>query len=137
MKNKYFRLGIVYIILGAALFIASQITDLGDSTIATIIPGIGGALVAVGAIRMYRAIRLEKDTEYRENFEVETHDERNQWLRMKAWSWAGYLFVLIAACATLVFAIMDKAELMKLASTAVCLMLLLYWGCYMYVRKKY
>ena len=137
MKNRDIVLSIIYIVLGAAFFVASQVADLGDSTIAQILPGMGGALIAIGAIRMYRGIRLEKDKAYRENFEVEVHDERNQWLRMKAWSWAGYLFVMISACATLVFAIIDKKELMQEASYAVCVMLVLYWICYLIVRKKY
>ena len=137
MKNRDLVLSVIYIVLGIALFVASQITDLGDSTIAQILPGMGGALIAIGAIRLYRGIRLEKDAAYRENFEVETHDERNQWLRMKAWSWAGYLFVMIAACATLVFAIIDKKVLMMAASYSVCIMILLYWICYLIVRRKY
>ena len=137
MKNRDIVLSIIYIVLGAAFFVASQVADLGDSTIAQILPGMGGALIAIGIIRMYRGIRLEKDAAYRENFEVEVHDERNQWLRMKAWSWAGYLFVMISACATLVFAIIDKKELMQEASYAVCVMLVLYWVCYIIVRKKY
>lgn len=137
MKNRYLPLAILYIVLGIALFIASQIADLGDSTIAQILPGMGGALIAVGIVRLYRGIRLEKDPEYRENYEVETHDERNRYLRMKAWSWAGYMFVLIAAVATIVLAVADKYELMMMASSGVCIMLLLYWISYMIVRKKY
>ncbi len=137
MKNRDLVLSIVYIVLGVALFVASQVADLGDSTIAQILPGMGGALIAIGAIRLYRGIRLEKDAAYRENFEVEDHHERNQWLRMKAWSWAGYFFVMIAACSTLVFAIMDKEVLMMAASYSVCIILLLYWVCYMIVRRKY
>ena len=137
MKNRYLPLAILYIVLGIALFIAAQIVDLGDSTIAQILPGMGGALIAVGIVRLYRGIRLEKDPEYRENFEVEAHDERNRYLRMKAWSWAGYMFVLIAAVATIVLAVMDKYELMMMASSGVCIMLLLYWVSYMIVRKKY
>ena len=137
MKNRDIVLSIIYIVLGAALFVASQVADLGDSTLAQILPGMGGALIAIGLIRLYRGIRLAKDKAYRENFEVETHDERNQWLRMKAWSWAGYLFVMIAACGTLVFAFIDKKELMMAASYSVCIILLLYWVCYLIVRKKY
>ena len=137
MRNRYLPLAILYIVLGVALFIAAQIVDLGDSTMAQILPGMGGALFAVGVIRLYRGIRLEKDPEYRENFEIEVHDERNRYLRMKAWSWAGYMFVLIAAVATIVFAVADKKELMTLASTGVCIMLLLYWASYMIIRKKY
>ena len=137
MKNRDLVLSVIYIVLGIALFVASQVADLGDSTIAQILPGMGGALIAIGAIRLYRGIRLEKDAAYRENFEVEVHDERNQWLRMKAWSWAGYVFVLIAAVATIVFAVADRKELIMLASGGLCIMLVLYWVSYMIVRKKY
>lgn len=137
MKNRYLPLAILYIVLGVALFIASQIADLGDSTIAQILPGMGGALIGVGIVRLVMGIKLEKDAEYRENYEIEVNDERNRYLRMKAWSWAGYMFVLIAAVATIVLAVMDKKELMMMASSGVCIMILLYWVSYMIVRKKY
>ena len=137
MKRRYTTLGVIYIILGIALFIASQVVDLGNSVMGQILPGMGGALIAVGVVRLYRGIRLEKDSEYRENFEIETHDERNRYLRMMAWSWAGYLFVLIAAVATIAFAAADKKELMMLASGGLCILLVLYWLCYLVVRKKY
>ena len=97
----------------------------------------GGALIGIGAIRLYRGIRLEKDPEYRENFEVEVHDERNRYLRMKAWSWAGYIFVIGSACLVIVFAILNKPELMQIASYGVCIMLVLYWVSYLIIRKKY
>ena len=137
MTRRDLLLGIIYIVAGIGMFVVSQVADMGGTAFARSAPGLGGALIAIGAIRLYRCIRMEKDPEYRENFEVETHDERNAWLRMKAWSWAGYLFVMIAACCTLIFAFMDKKELMQAASFSVCIILVLYWICYMIVRKKY
>ena len=137
MKNRYLPLAILYIVLGVALFIASQIADLGGTTLAQILPGMGGGLFGVGIVRLVMGIKLEKDPEYRENYEIEVNDERNRYLRMKAWSWAGYMFVLIAAVATIVFAVADKYELMMMASSGVCIMILLYWVSYMIVRKKY
>ena len=137
MNRRYIALGVVYIILGIALFIASQIVDLGNSVMAQILPGMGGAIFGVGVVRLVMGIRLEKDKEYRENYEIEVNDERNRYLRMKAWSWAGYCFVLIGAAATIVFAAADKKELMMLASGSMCLMLVLYWIAYLIVRKKY
>ena len=137
MRNRYLPLAILYIVLGVALFIAAQIVDLGGTTLAQILPGMGGALFGVGIVRLVMGIKLEKDPEYRENYEIEVNDERNRYLRMKAWSWAGYMFVLIAAVATIVLAVMDKKELMMMASSGVCIMILLYWVSYMIVRKKY
>ena len=33
--------------------------------------------------------------------------------------------------------LMGREDLMMMASGSVCLMMLLYWGCWMYLRKKY
>ena len=137
MKNRYLPLAVLYIVLGIALFVSCQIVDLGTSTLAQIMPGMGGALFGVGIVRLVMGIKLEKDAEYRENYEIRINDERNRYLRMKAWSWAGYVFVLIAAVATIVFAVADRKELMMLASGGLCIMLVLYWVSYMIVRKKY
>ena len=137
MKRRYISLGVIYIILGIALFIASQIVDLGNSVMAQILPGMGGALFGVGVVRLVMGIRLEKDKEYREKYEIEVNDERNRYLRMKAWSWAGYCFVLIGPVATIIFAAADKKELMMLTSGSVCLVLVLYWISYLIVRNKY
>ena len=137
MKNRYLPLAVLYIVLGIALFVSCQIVDLGKSTLAQILPGMGGALFGVGIVRLVMGIKLEKDAEYRENYEIRINDERNRYLRMKAWSWAGYVFVLIAAVATIVFAVADRKELMMLASGGLCIMLVLYWVSYMIVRRKY
>ena len=137
MKNRYLPLAVLYIVLGIALFVSCQIVDLGNSTLAQILPGMGGALFGVGIVRLVMGIKLEKDAEYRENYEIRINDERNRYLRMKAWSWAGYVVVLIAAVATIVFAVADRKELMMLASGGLCIMLVLYWVSYMIVRKKY
>ena len=137
MKNRYLPLAVLYIVLGIAIFVSCQIVDLGNSTLAQILPGMGGALFGVGIVRLVMGIKLEKDAEYRENYEIRINDERNRYLRMKAWSWDGYVFVLIAAVATIVFAVADRKELMMLASGGLCIMLVLYWVSYMIVRKKY
>ena len=137
MTRRELILGIIYIVAGIGMFVVSQVADMGGTAFARSAPGLGGALIAIGAIRLYRCIRMEKDPEYRENFEVETHDERNAWLRMKAWSWAGYLFIMIAAVGTLVFMALDNKLMMQACSLGVCIMLILYWISFVIVRKKY
>ena len=137
MKNRYVATGIIYLVLGIALFVVSQAMDLGDTTLARIMPGIAGAFIGIGVIRIVSGIRLDKDENYREKVDVETHDERLRWLRMKAWSWAGYIFVLGCAAFVIIFAALDRPDLMHMASYGTCIMLILYWICYMIVRKKY
>lgn len=97
----------------------------------------GVALLVVGALQVIRQIRYRTNEEYREKFDTATKDERNRFIANKAWAWAGYWFVMISACATIVLKIAGREDLMMMASGSVCLMLLLYWGCWAYLRKKY
>ena len=99
--------------------------------------GMGTALMVVGALRLIRAYRFTKDASYREKVEIETGDERNRYLRGKAWAWAGYLFILITAVAVIVLKVVGQELLSMAASGAMCLMLVLYWGAYFLLRKKY
>ena len=99
--------------------------------------GMGFALASVGALQLLRNHRFNKNEAYREAVEIAETDERNSFIRSKAWSWAGYLFVLIAALAVIGFKIAGQELLSFAASGAVCLMLVLYWGAYYILQKKY
>ena len=99
--------------------------------------GMGSALLVIGAIRLLRFYRLKKNDSYREKMETAVTDERNQFIRAKAWSWAGYLFIMVSAIATIIFKILGQDLLCQVASFAVCLMLVLYWISYFVLKKKY
>ena len=99
--------------------------------------GMGSALAVMGIIRLLRFYRLNKNTAYREKMETAATDERNQFIRAKAWSWAGYLFIMVSAVATIIFRILGQDLLCQFASSAVCLMLVLYWVSYFVLKKKY
>ena len=99
--------------------------------------GMGSALLVVGALRLLRYYRLKKNDAYREKMETAVTDERNQFIRMKAWSWAGYLFIMVTAVATIIFRILGQELLSQVASYSVCLMLVLYWISFFVLKKKY
>ena len=99
--------------------------------------GMGTALVVIGLCRLLRAHRLSKNDEYREKMETFETDERFHFLRAKAWSWAGYLFVIIAGVSVIAFKILGMDAASQAASAAVCLLLVLYWGAYFVLKKKY
>ena len=99
--------------------------------------GMGSALLVIGVIRLLRYYRLKKNDAYREKMETAVTDERNQFIRMKAWSWAGYLFIIVTALGTIIFRILGQDLLSQVASGAVCLMLVLYWVSFFVLRKKY
>ena len=123
---------VIYLILGVTLMVLG-VLEIVDSFWS----GMGAALLAVGAVRLVRAYRLRKDEAYREQYETEMADERNRFLRNKAWAWAGYLFILIAAAASIALRVLGYELLSYAASGAVCLVMLLDWGAYLALRKKY
>ena len=123
---------IVEILIGAALIILhfAQVVDEFWS-------GMGTALLLVGVLFLLRNIRYRRNETYRETVDVEVNDERNKYLSMKAWSWTGYLFVLIAACSTILFKLLGREDLMMFCSGSVCLIIVLYWISYLWLKKKY
>lgn len=123
---------VIYLILGVVLTVLG-ILEIVDSFWS----GMGGALIAVAVIRMIRILRYRNDEVYRENAQIEAKDERNRFIRNKAWAWAGYLFVLIAAVSTIVLKLLGQDLLAIAAGCAVSVLVLLYWVCYMVLKKKY
>ena len=130
--EKKLYLSIFWVALGMIL-IGCSFAGLVNDTVGSM----GWAFLFVGALQVLKQVRYRTNTEYRESFDIECQDERNKFIANKAWAWAGYWFVLIAAVATIVFMVLDKKELMMMASGGVCLMIALYWGCWLYLRKKY
>jgi hypothetical protein len=99
--------------------------------------GMGSALLVIGSLQLLRYHRFQKNPAYREKMEVAVSDERNQFIRSKAWAWAGYLFILISAVGVFIFKLAGQDLLSQAASWAVCLMLVLYWICWTILQKKY
>ncbi len=131
-KHKGIIAGTVYIFLGAILLWLG-FTEVIDPFWS----GMGSALMAVGVVRIVQLYRFRNNESYREKVETEKTDERSHFLRNKAWAWAGYLFVLMAAASTIVFKLLGQDLLCIAAGFAVCLMMLLYWICYVILRNKY
>lgn len=132
MRIKSYLVSIVYLIIGAILIglgFAGVVDEFWN--------GMGSALLVIGVIQLIRRHRLDKNEAYREKVEIETNDERNKFIRNKAWAWAGYLFVMIMAVASIVLRILGQDLLSIATSGAVCLMLVLFWGSYFFLRRKY
>ena len=123
---------IIYILFGVVLLVLGML-ELVDSFWS----GMGGALIAVGVVRGIHILRYGKDESYRENMEIEMKDERNQFIRNKAWAWAGYWFVLVAAISTIALKLLGQDLLSVAAGFAVCILTLLYWISYLVLKKKY
>ncbi len=99
--------------------------------------GMGASLLVVSILRLAQLYLYNTDKAYQEKMDTEVADERNRFLRNKAWAWAGYLFVIIAAICTIVFKVMEQELLWQVTGLAMCLIVTLYWICFMILRRKY
>lgn len=131
-NNRRWIFSLIWILLGIGLIVAGFITELDSFW-----SGMGAAFIVVGSLQLTRWYKYARNAEYREKVETEEKDERNRYLSAKAWAWAGYLFVLIAAVAAVVLRIVGQNLLSSVASGAVCVLILLYWGSYMVLKRKY
>ena len=132
-NNRKLILSVFWMILGAVL-LGLSIAEVLDSSMYA---GMGGALITVGALQTVQNLRYRKDPEYREKVDTEVSDERNSFLRMKSWSWTGYIVVLVECVGVIVAMILGQEQIQVLLSYSVCLILLVYWITSLVLSKKY
>ena len=131
-NNKRLFLSIFWVILGAVLLIVA-VTEKLDSRYA----GMGGGLLVVGALQIARNLRYRRDPAYREKIDTEVSDERNRFLRMKSWSWAGYITVIAEGIAAVVAAVRGQETVQMVLSYSVCLLIGAYYISYLVLSRKY
>ena len=132
-NNKRLVLSIFWIVLGITLIILSIAEVLDDS----VYSGMGGALTAVGALQLMRNLKYRRDPEYREKIDTELGDERNRFLQMKSWSWAGYIAVMVQAAASVAAYFMGQRTVQLVLWYSICLLGLAYWVSWMILSRKY
>ena len=130
--DKKIYLSIFWVLLGIGLAVFELTGKLADYWF-----GMGMGFLVIGCIQVYRHRKYRTDADYKEQVDVALQDERNRFLRGKAWSWAGYLFVIISAVVSIGLRIAGQEALADLAGMGMALMLFLYWACFMILRRKY
>ena len=131
-KNQRLIANIFEIVIGIVLTVCGYAGIIDEYR-----SGMGTALVIVGVLMLARQIRYRTNETYKENMDVEVNDERNKFLRIKAWSWAGYLFVMLGAFGSIIFKIIHKDSLSMFSGCSVCLIMVLYWLSYLVLKRKY
>ncbi len=132
-NGKKLALSIFWAVLGLVLVVLS-VTEVLDSSIYS---GMGGALMAVGILQIIRNVKYRTDADYREKIDTEANDERNRFLRMKSWSWAGYITILIEGLGVVAAMLLGQHTVQLVLSYSVCLILLVYWISYLVLGRKY
>ena len=134
MKRNDWRfiVSILEILIGAALLVLGLTGVLDEFW-----EGMGTALIVVGMPLFIRQIRYRTNAEFKEELDVKEKDERNRFIAMKSWSWAGYTYVLVAAVGTIVAKILGHDDIMMMLSRSVCFILVFYWLFYLILQKRY
>ena len=134
MKRNDWRfiVNIIEILAGAALLVLG-LTGVVDE----FWEGMGTALIVVGMLMFIRQIRYRTNAEFKKELDVKVKDERNRFIAMKSWSWAGYTYVMVAAVGTIVAKILGHDDIMMMLSGSVCFILVFYWLFYLILQKRY
>lgn len=131
-RDKRVIMSVIWVILGLALIalsFAGKVDEFWN--------GMGFGMAIIGALQLLRTHRFMKNEKYREAVEIAETDERNHFIRSKAWAWAGYLFVIIVGVSVVIFKIAGQDLLAHAACIAVCLLMVLYWIVYHVLKRKY
>lgn len=130
--SRRIYLSIFWMVLGVILFVMGAMGKLDSFW-----SGMGGALIAVGALQTIRWSKYRRNEDYRESFDTQANDERNRFISSKAWAWSGYASIIAGAVGSIVFKLIGYEQLSTFCACAVCLLMLLYWLFYMLLSRKY
>lgn len=125
-------ISIIWIVLGI-VFVALDVIGIAPDSAFT---AIGVAWIIVGALQIYKNIKYHTNEDYKERVDIASTDERNRFIRMKAWSYAGYIFILGSATVSIVLFITGLQVYAQILSYCMCSILVVYYIAYLILQKK-
>lgn len=131
-NKRKMLVSLLWVIIGITLIVLDFLGVIDNP----IYSGMGGGWLVIGVMQCYRNIKYHSNEEYKEKIDIEYSDERNRYIRMKAWSWAGYLFIIGAAIISIVLFVMQQTVYGQIISYCMCAVLILYWVSYIVLQKK-
>ena len=131
--NKRLILSIFWIVLGVVLMVLTMNGTLDHS----VYSAMGGAFIAVGVIQVIKQVKYRTNSEYKEKIDTEVNDERNRFIRMKSWSWAGYITIFVEFVGIIIAMIAKEYTIQTILSYSVCLIIIVYLISYLILNRKY
>ena len=129
------KFGILWLSIGAALFLAGL---LGETGYSSYISSFGGALMGVGAARLLRVRRLSRDPEKAADYDASLTDERTVYISNKARSMTFFICVFVQVAASmLAILVFDQVLVGQVLCGLTCLQGLLYTVFYWHYDKVY
>lgn len=122
-----------YMVVGVALILL-QLTGSVDNEMSSCF---GAAFTVCGVVRVIQYIRLINNKDRMEQREIAEKDERNIMLWEKARSITFGIYVILAGTAIMVLYAIHMEFVGKIIAYALCTLVVIYWICYIIVKRKY
>ena len=133
-KKLKIRLGVAigYMVLGVLLCVVfgGKIVDNGYAF------ALGTALIAVGALQLWKYFRITKSDERVRKREIAEKDERNVSIAHRAKSAAFTVSILLVCAASIVLGIVGRVQMAQMLAVPVCVMVGIYLISYGIIRNK-
>ena len=132
LKQRLY-IAVSYIVIGLVLIAADALNHFENQFFFSF----GMALIVMGILRLIRHRKITKDEAAIRRQEVSETDERTLMMAEKARSWAFSYSILIAGIAVIVLSLLGKHDDAQPFAWFVCAEVVLYWICWLILRKKY
>ena len=132
------KCGLLWLGIGAALFLAGLALQARDIASAGYVSGFGGGLVGVSIARLLRVRRLSRDPERAADYDASLTDERTVYISNKARSMTFFICVFVQVAASmLAILVFDQVLVGQVLCGLTCLQGLLYTVFYWHYDKVY
>ena len=132
------KCGLLWLGIGAALFLAGLALQARDTASAGYVSGFGGGLVGVSIARLLRVRRLSRDPERAADYDASLTDERTVYISKKARSMTFFICVFVQVAASmLAILVFDQVLVGQVLCGLTCLQGLLYTLLYWHYGHRY
>jgi uncharacterized membrane protein len=131
--KQRFRIAVSYIVLGLVLVTLDAVNHYENYFISSF----GFALLLMGALRLIVHRKVTKDDASVRKQELSETDERTLMISEKAKSWVFSLSIVISGILVIGLNLLGYQEAALPFAWYVCGMIILYWICWIIIRKKY
>ena len=132
------KCGLLWLGIGAALFLAGLALQARDTASAGYVSGFGGGLVGVSIARLLRVRRLSRDPERAADYDASLTEERTVYISNKARSLTFFICVFVQVAASmLAILVFDQVLVGQVLCGLTCLQGLLYTAFYWHYDKVY
>lgn len=131
LKSRLY-IAVVYVAVGIMMIAGAFIMKTDNEFISSF----GIILTVIGIARIKNYFMITSNEEHIRKQEIVETDERNLLILHKAKSTAFSVYVLILGAAVIILSFFGMGETAKWISYSVCLLVFVYWICYLIYQKK-